>query len=73
MAIAGDATQSDLISGQASGLSVAQKILADVEGIAFCHLTASDVARNALVQRIVTAYENYEKKGDKKSDRSFRS
>ena len=74
MAIAGDATQSDLASGQMSGLSVAQKILAEVEGIAFCYLTAADVVRNPLVQRIVAAYEKYDKsKGEKKIDRPFRS
>jgi phosphate starvation-inducible PhoH-like protein len=61
MVVTGDLTQTDLPSTQTSGLSMAQKILQSVEGIAFCHLTKSDVVRHSLVQRIVSAYEQYEK------------
>ncbi|MGF1458278.1 MAG: PhoH family protein [Leptolyngbyaceae cyanobacterium] len=60
MVVTGDTTQTDLPSTQSSGLSVAQHILAGVEGIAFCKLTQADVVRHPLVQRIVAAYENYE-------------
>ncbi len=60
MVITGDTTQTDLPSTQTSGMAVAQKILASVEGIAFCKLTQADVVRHPLVQRIVAAYENYE-------------
>jgi phosphate starvation-inducible protein PhoH and related proteins len=60
MVVTGDVTQTDLPSFQQSGLAVAQKILQNVEGIAFCELTKADVVRHALVQRIVTAYEDYE-------------
>jgi phosphate starvation-inducible PhoH-like protein len=66
MVVTGDTTQTDLPETQASGLSVAQRILGSVEGIAFCKLTPADVIRHPLVQRIVTAYEKYESKGPKK-------
>ena len=57
MVITGDVTQTDLPSHQQSGLSVAMKILSSVEGIAFCKLSAQDVVRHPLVQKIVEAYE----------------
>lgn len=60
MVVTGDITQTDLPSYQASGLAVAENILSKVDGIAFCHLTKSDVVRHPLVQRIVTAYESHE-------------
>ena len=58
MVVTGDLTQNDLSPNQKSGLAVAQEVLQDVEGIAFCKLTKADVVRHSLVQRIVTAYEN---------------
>lgn len=61
MVVTGDLTQTDLPMNQASGLAVAEKILQSVEGVAFCHLTKADVVRHPLVQRIVAAYEHYEK------------
>jgi phosphate starvation-inducible protein PhoH and related proteins len=60
MVVTGDITQTDLPPNQQSGLALAQKILHHVEGIAFCQLTKADVVRNALVQKIVAAYEQYE-------------
>jgi phosphate starvation-inducible protein PhoH and related proteins len=62
MVVTGDTTQTDLPAYQQSGLSMAQRILQNVEGIAFCHLTKADVVRHPLVQRIVAAYEEHEKK-----------
>ena len=61
--ITGDLTQTDLPSGQKSGLSVAVKILAEVEDIAIHAFTDRDVVRHKLVQRIIQAYEKYEKSG----------
>ncbi|MGD1859905.1 MAG: PhoH family protein [Leptolyngbyaceae cyanobacterium] len=66
MVVTGDTTQTDLPTNQSSGLSVAQKILASVEGIAFCKLTQADVVRHPLVQRIVAAYENHENSRSKR-------
>ncbi|MBF2003773.1 MAG: PhoH family protein [Synechococcales cyanobacterium M58_A2018_015] len=65
MVVTGDITQTDLPSYQQSGLSVAQRILQNVEGIAFCQLTKADVVRHPLVQRIVAAYEDFEKSSAK--------
>ncbi len=61
MVVTGDITQTDLPEHQISGLVAAQKILGHVEGIAFCQLGRADVVRHPLVQRIVTAYEDFEK------------
>lgn len=58
----GDITQIDLPGGKKSGLSEAMTILKDVEGISAIMLTANDVVRHELVQRIISAYEKYETK-----------
>ena len=60
--ITGDATQIDLPAEKVSGLKEAIRVLEDVEDIAICKLSASDVVRHALVQKIVAAYDSYEKK-----------
>jgi phosphate starvation-inducible protein PhoH and related proteins len=59
MVVTGDITQTDLPSHQTSGLSLAQKILPGVRGVAFCYLTATDVVRHPLVERIVAAYDRH--------------
>jgi phosphate starvation-inducible protein PhoH and related proteins len=61
MVVTGDLTQTDLPSQQESGLAMAQKILKSVDTIAFCTLNKSDVVRHPLVQKIVEAYEQYER------------
>ncbi len=60
MVVTGDLTQTDLPNERFSGLAVAHKILAKVDGIAFCKLSKADVVRHKLVQDIVAAYETYE-------------
>lgn len=60
--ITGDQTQKDLPGGSTSGLDVAVKVLKNIEDIGFCYLTSSDVVRHPLVQKIVQAYDDYEKK-----------
>ena len=60
MVVTGDVTQTDLPMNQTSGLAIAQRILRNVEGIAFCQLSKADVVRHPLVQRIVAAYETFE-------------
>ena len=78
--VTGDASQKDLPSGTKSGLDIALKILKDVDEIGFCELTSKDVVRHPLVQRIVEAYEKYEKRTSnqnktsnekKRADRKF--
>jgi len=60
----GDSTQTDLQSGQASGLGVVQEILEGIEGIEFCHLGARDVVRHKIVQDIVEAYRRFGEQRD---------
>lgn len=60
--VTGDLSQKDLPSGTRSGLDVALRVLRKVEDIAFCELTNKDVVRHPLVQKIVQAYDDYEKK-----------
>ncbi|MBQ6701577.1 MAG: PhoH family protein [Clostridia bacterium] len=59
--VTGDITQTDLPFGKKSGLVEAMKILKDVEGIHIHNFTSRDVVRHKLVQRIINAYEKYEK------------
>lgn len=61
--ITGDATQKDLARGTVSGLDVATRVLArkKIEGLCFVTLDARDVVRHPVVQKIVKAYEEYEK------------
>lgn len=59
--VTGDLTQVDLPNGRHSGLKVVQDILKNIEGISFVHLQNEDVVRHEIVQRVVTAYEEYEK------------
>lgn len=63
--VTGDTSQKDLPGSVQSGLDVAMKVLNKVEGISFCELTSKDVVRHPLVQKIVQAYDNYEKKMNK--------
>ena len=59
--ITGDVTQIDLPHDKISGLKDAIRVLENVDDIAICRLNASDVVRHALVQKIVAAYDQYEK------------
>lgn len=59
--ITGDVTQIDLPDGKASGLKEAMRVLKGVKDIGVCELTNADVVRHVMVQRIVEAYERYEK------------
>ena len=58
--ITGDVTQIDLPADKVSGLKEAVRVLEGIEDIAICRLTASDVVRHALVQKIVAAYDKFE-------------
>ncbi len=62
MIITGDVTQIDLPPSQQSGLLHAMNILKNVEGIAKIEFNKKDIVRHKLVQRIVEAYEKFEKK-----------
>lgn len=70
--ITGDITQIDLPDGKKSGLKTAQKVLKNIEDIAFCILTDKDVVRHPLVQKIIKAYEKYdiEQEQKRRNDRN---
>lgn len=55
--VTGDITQIDLPKNMRSGLKTLPKALRRVESVAFVELTAKDIVRNPLVQRILEAYE----------------
>lgn len=59
--VTGDLTQIDLPSEKMSGLRQVLDVLKEVEGISFTYFGVRDVVRHPLVQRIVSAYEAYEK------------
>lgn len=60
--ITGDITQCDLPKHQKSGLRHAIEVLEGVPGIGFTFYQAKDVVRHRLVQKIVQAYEFYDKR-----------
>ena len=60
--VTGDLTQTDLPSGMKSGLATAVRILDGVEDIKIHEFSDRDVVRHKLVQRIILAYEAYERK-----------
>lgn len=57
MVIAGDRSQVDLPRGTTSGLSDAERLLKDINKIAFTYFTAKDVVRHHLVGKIIEAYD----------------
>jgi len=61
--ITGDVTQIDLPEGKMSGLVEARKVLEGIKGIDFIYFTKKDVIRHPLVQEIIQAYEELDKKG----------
>ena len=64
--VTGDRTQKDLPKDVTSGLDVALKVLKDIDEIAVCRLSSKDVVRHPLVQKIVNAYDEYDKKAESK-------
>ncbi len=67
--VTGDITQTDLPSGTRSGLVEAMKILRGIEGIEIHEFTERDVVRHKLVQRIILAYEKYEREKKAKTEK----
>ena len=68
--ITGDLTQTDLPSGQKSGLATACEILSQIDDIGIHTFTERDVVRHKLVAKIILAYDKYEKKqAEQKNDR----
>jgi phosphate starvation-inducible protein PhoH and related proteins len=61
----GDTTQIDLPRKNDSGLLMAMRILANIEGISIIKFDERDIVRHKLVKKIVRAYENDENETDK--------
>ncbi len=59
--VTGDLTQTDLPAGKKSGLSVAVQILRNIEGIGIHEFSERDVVRHRLVQKIIMAYDKYDR------------
>jgi phosphate starvation-inducible PhoH-like protein len=59
--VTGDVTQVDLPTATTSGLRVVEQILDDVDDVAFCRLTSSDVVRHRLVGDIIDAYARWDR------------
>ena len=59
--VTGDITQTDLPNKNKSGLIQATKVLKNVEGIGQITLSDKDVVRHELVQRIIRAYDRFDK------------
>lgn len=70
--ITGDVTQVDLPSDKKSGLNEAVRVLKNIDDIKICRLTGEDVVRHVLVQRIIEAYEHYEKKPATATQNTFK-
>ena len=64
--VTGDITQIDLPDRRRSGLTEAEGLLKDVEGISICYFTEVDVVRHPLVAKIIRAYER--KRADDDAD-----
>ena len=60
--ITGDVTQIDLPSGRKSGLVEAQRVVRNIDGIAFIEFNDQDVVRHHLVQMIIRAYDEHSRK-----------
>jgi phosphate starvation-inducible PhoH-like protein len=74
--ITGDITQVDLPYGKKSGLTEAMKILRGIDDIAIHEFNERDVVRHRLVQKIVVAYDKYERenraKAEEKKEQKFK-
>ena len=67
--VTGDLTQTDLPRGQKSGLSAAVKILSGIDEIGIHYFTEVDVVRHRLVQKIIQAYDKYDRELAAKRER----
>ncbi len=68
--VTGDLTQTDLPTGQKSGLAAAVKILDGIPDIKIHYFTDRDVVRHKLVQQIILAYERHEREQSRARERA---
>ena len=67
--VTGDITQIDRPNNKKSGLKIAFEVLDGIQGIGISVLDEKDVVRHELVQKIIKAYEKYEKKENYKLEK----
>lgn len=67
--ITGDLTQTDLPYGQKSGLAIATHILEGIEDIHIHSFTDKDVVRHKLVQKIILAYDKFERNAQNNAEK----
>ncbi len=68
--VTGDLTQTDLPFGQKSGLASAVHILKNIDDIGIHEFSDRDVVRHRLVQKIIVAYDKYDReRAVKKAER----
>ncbi len=72
MIVTGDMTQIDLPPRQTSGLVQALRILKNVKGLAVIRLTKKDIVRHKLVERIVEAYDEFDKEQRIRRDKNIK-
>ena len=68
--ITGDLTQTDLPRGTKSGLGTAVRILVGIEDIAIHAFTDKDVVRHHLVQKIIQAYDKFEREAHEHAEKT---
>ena len=61
MVVTGDITQIDLPREERCGLIHAQKLLQNIPGVCFFHLTRQDIVRHPVVSQVIEAYDRYDK------------
>ncbi|MBQ7152518.1 MAG: PhoH family protein [Clostridia bacterium] len=66
--VTGDLTQTDLPAGAKSGLASAVKILENIDDIGIHYFTERDVVRHKLVQKIIVAYDAYERAAARRAE-----
>ncbi len=66
--VTGDLTQTDLPRGTKSGLAIAVQILKNIDDIAVHEFSERDVVRHRLVQKIIIAYDKYDRERQIKSN-----
>jgi len=59
--VTGDITQTDLPSGQKSGLVEAEEILSHMKEISFCNFNEKDSVRHRIVKLVIQAYSKAQK------------
>ena len=67
--VTGDLSQTDLPTGQKSGLFIASQVLSGIDDIAIYEFSERDVVRHRLVRKIIGAYEKYERESRNKQHR----